>query len=144
MRLRVEAAGGDDAAEFAGAVAPDEVGNWLRRMDVALAPYPADAPFYFSPLKVVEYMAAAVPPIASAIGQIPTLVRHGITGLFVPPCDAHEFAQACLLLERDPALRWRLGQEARREAMAERTWDAVVQRIFDRALGAATHAPVFT
>lgn len=144
LRLRVEAACGDDAAEFAGAVAPDEVGNWLRRMDVALAPYPADAPFYFSPLKVVEYMAAAVPPIASAIGQIPTLVRHGTTGLLVPPGDAHEFAQACLLLERDPALRWRLGQEARREAMAERTWDAVVQRIFDRALGAATHAPVFT
>lgn len=128
-------ASGTGSVEFAGAVSPGDVGTWLHRMDVAVAPYPADAPFYFSPLKVVEYMAAGVPPIASALGQIPALIRHGATGLLVAPGDARGFAEACLRLEREPALRAQLGQSARAEAMSSRTWDAVAHRVLGRSFG---------
>ena len=39
---------------------------------------------YFSPLKVYEYMAAAMPIIATSVGQIPSIVEDGRTGLLVP------------------------------------------------------------
>jgi glycosyltransferase involved in cell wall biosynthesis len=125
-----------DAFELAGAVAPDDVGPWLARMDVALAPYPGDAPFYFSPLKIVEYMAAGVPVVASDIGQIPALVRHQTTGLLVPAGDVHACVEACMRLYHDAPLRQALGAAGRVEAMSTRTWDAVVARILSRACDA--------
>lgn len=115
--------------EFTGAVAPDGVGALLRRMDVALAPYPADAPFYFSPLKIVEYMAAGVPVIASDVGQIPALVRHGATGLLVPAGNADAVIDASLRLHDDASLRRSMGAAGRAEAMSTRTWEAVVNRM---------------
>ena len=41
----------------------------LASMDVAVAPYPVLEHFYFSPLKLFEYMAAGRACIASRIGQ---------------------------------------------------------------------------
>src|SRR5204863_9566725 len=49
--------------QFTGAVAPAEVPGLLASMDVGVAPYPRMANFYFSPLKVYEYMAAARPVV---------------------------------------------------------------------------------
>lgn len=133
LRNAVRDIGAAGASELAGAVAPEDVGLFLARMDVALAPYPGDAPFYFSPLKIVEYMAAGVPVVASNIGQIPALVRHMATGLLVPPGDVKAAVRACMCLYNDPAFRRALGSSARADAMATRTWDAVVARILSRA-----------
>lgn len=119
--------------EFAGAVPPEWVGPWLTQMDVALAPYPSDAPFYFSPLKIIEYMAAGVPIVASNIGQIPALIEHGRTGLLVQPGDVQACVTACLWLHANAARRSEMGAAGRAEAMATRTWDAVVSRILSRA-----------
>lgn len=129
------------AFQFAGAVPPEWVAPWLSRMDVALAPYPADAPFYFSPLKIVEYMAAGVPVVASNIGQIPAMVQHGHTGLLVPPGDVDAFVDACLHLFANPTTRRAMGAAGRDEAMATRTWDAVVARVLHRAFHAASTVP---
>ena len=48
-------AGISDSVTLTGAVRPAEVANWLRQMDVGVAPYPEMEPFYFSPLKIYEY-----------------------------------------------------------------------------------------
>ena len=78
------AAGLADRAELTGAVAPADVGSHLHRMDVACAPYPAGGSDYFSPLKVYEYLAAGLPVVASAVGQIPAALDHGRLGRLVP------------------------------------------------------------
>src|SRR5262249_44692169 len=54
----VESRGLSSVVLFAGAVAWDTVPAWLASMDVAVAPYPRLESFYFSPLKVYEYLAA--------------------------------------------------------------------------------------
>ena len=58
------------AVDFRGAVEPSEVPRMLASMDVAVAPYPPLDDFYFSPLKLFEYMAAGCAIVAAAIGQI--------------------------------------------------------------------------
>jgi glycosyltransferase involved in cell wall biosynthesis len=48
-----------------GAVDHDAIPSILRAADIAVAPYGADAPSYFCPLKVIEALAAGCPLLAS-------------------------------------------------------------------------------
>ncbi|CAI3804464.1 glycosyltransferase family 4 protein [Pseudarthrobacter sp. MM222] len=119
-------------ARFTGAVPPDAVPGLLDDADAGAAPYPADVAGqddYFSPLKVYEYMAAALPIIASAVGQIPSILEHGRTGILVPPGEPAAVAEALILLAGDPALRERLGTSARADAEQHFSWDGVLTRI---------------
>jgi glycosyltransferase involved in cell wall biosynthesis len=122
------------AADLPGSVAPEEVPGLLASMDVAVAPYPDLSPFYFSPLKVYEYMAAARPVVTSRIGQLAGLIRHGDNGLLCPPGDANALAEALILLREKPALRRRLGQTARADVLQHHTWDEVAKRVLERAV----------
>lgn len=119
---------------FTGALDPAEIPTWLARFDVAAAPYPAgDDEAYFSPLKVVEYMAAGVPTVASRVGQLPTLVDDGRTGMLVPGSDADALAAALRALAFDGTARRRIGRAARSEIVRERTWRHVVERTLRHA-----------
>lgn len=109
-----------------GAVDPDDVPGWLMRADVGAAPYPADADAYFSPLKVVEYLGASLPVVASAVGQIPFLLDGERAGLLAPAGDAAALANALRTLRDDRALRRRLGEHGRALAGRRHTWDGVV------------------
>lgn len=121
------------ATELAGAVAPDAAPGFLASMDVAVAPYPPQPNFYFSPLKVYEYMAAGLPVVASRIGQLAELIRDGANGLLCPPGDPVALAEALERLRRAPELRTRLGQAGRATVLQNYTWRAVAQRIFQLA-----------
>jgi glycosyltransferase involved in cell wall biosynthesis len=124
------------AATFTGAVAPEQVPGLLASMDVAVAPYPPLSRFYFSPLKVYEYMAAGLAVVASRIGQLQLLIEHEADGLLVSPGDPLALAAALERLLYDEALRQRLGQNARAKVLRDHTWDAVAQQILGLA-GAA-------
>src|SRR5262249_4365696 len=129
LEAAVAARGLSEAVVFTGAVAPHQIPGLLASMDVAVAPYPKLANFYFSPLKVYEYMAAGLPIVASRIGQLAELLRHEETGLLCPPGDSRALAAALERLHRDLALRKRLGAAARATAFEKHTWDAVARRI---------------
>ena len=66
-----------------------------------------------APLSVLEPMAAGVPVIASAIGGIPELLEHGVSGLLVQPGDVDELACAIRRLRDEPGLGSALGAAAR-------------------------------
>ncbi|KUG58465.1 glycosyl transferase family 1 [Serinicoccus chungangensis] len=121
------------AVELTGAVAPEEVPAALEGALVAVAPYPASDDHYFSPLKVYEYGAAALPVVASRIGQIPAVVQDGVTGVLVPPSDPVALAAAVDALVDDPDAARALGAAARRLMEREHSWEHVLD---------ATLAPV--
>jgi glycosyltransferase involved in cell wall biosynthesis len=133
IERQLRAYGVRGAAQITGTVSPDEIPSLLARMDVAVAPYPRLANFYFSPLKVYEYMAAGVPVVASRIGQLDGLIAHGINGLLCPPGEAEALAEALDQLRREPGARSRFAKAARATIFEKHTWAAVVQRILQFA-----------
>jgi glycosyltransferase involved in cell wall biosynthesis len=115
------------------AVAPREVPALLTSVDAAVAPYAPASGFYFSPLKVYEYMAAGRAVVASRVGQLEAVIRHDVNGLLCPPGDAAALAAALERLRCEPALRARLGRAARATVLGNHTWDAVAARVLELA-----------
>jgi glycosyltransferase involved in cell wall biosynthesis len=88
------------------------------------------ADFYFSPLKVVEYMGVGACPVASDLGQIRALLGGGTRGVLVEPGDAQALADAILGLAADPNRAAALGRRARAYALGSLQW----QRAAEQAL----------
>jgi glycosyltransferase involved in cell wall biosynthesis len=128
LRLKIE-----HISTLTGAVAPTLIPGHLARMTVAVAPYPVLDGFYFSPLKLFEYMAARKAIVASAVGQVEEVIIDGVNGLLCPPGDADALARALTRLHHDVDLRKRLGAEARRTVERHHTWGKVAQRILELA-----------
>ena len=116
--------------EFRGAVAPEDMPSHLAGSAVGVAPYPAsieDGDQYFSPLKVYEYLAAGLPVVASAVGQLPQIITD--EGVLVPPSNPLALAAALDELASDPQTRQEMGRRARDRAVADHSWSGVVDRI---------------
>jgi glycosyltransferase involved in cell wall biosynthesis len=65
------------------------------------------------PIAILEGMASRLPLVATAVGEVPTVILHGRTGVLVPAEDPESLAAAIIELLRDPAKRERLGAGAR-------------------------------
>jgi len=128
LESQVEALGLDKAVTLTGPVPHDRVPGLIRRMDVALAPYPLLENFYFSPLKLFEYMAVGTPVVGSRIGQIQEVVRDGETGLLVPPGDPQALVDQIERLRRDQNLREELGRAAALQAR-NYTWERNARQV---------------
>jgi glycosyltransferase involved in cell wall biosynthesis len=79
-------------------------------------------------LVTIEAMMRGTAVVASATGGLRDLVRHGETGLLVPPGDAGALAGALLHLLRDRALAERMGAAGRDVARDTLSEDAFVDR----------------
>ena len=122
------------SAVLTGSLPHEEVAALIHQFDVALAPYSRpDHDFYFSPLKLFEYMACGVPVVAAALGQIEEVVRDGETGLLYPAGQQDALLAACERLLSDPDLRRRLGMIAAKEIHNHYTWDNNAERVVELA-----------
>ncbi|TMQ71552.1 MAG: glycosyltransferase family 4 protein [Candidatus Eisenbacteria bacterium] len=129
LECQVDRLGVSGAVTFSGAIAYDDVPAWLAPMDVTAAPYRDQEGFYFSPIKVFEYLAAGRAVVAGAAGQNAELLRHEETALLVPPGDAVRLESAIERLIEDPALRERLARNGREWVRRERTWAGNAARV---------------
>ncbi|MDO5067253.1 MAG: glycosyltransferase family 4 protein [Propionibacteriaceae bacterium] len=138
--LAAQAAELGTEVDFRGAVAPSEMPEHLAGSAIGVAPYPdlgGGNTQYFSPLKVYEYMAAGLPVVASAVGQIPSILDE--CGVLVPPSDPAALAAALDRLAADPLQRGQLGGRARHLAEQRHGWGAAVTRILQVAGMEAVH-----
>lgn len=135
MRAQIESACApySDAVVLTGAVTPDRVPGLLASMDIAVAPYPRLENFYFSPLKLFEYMAASVAVVASASGQVCEVIEDGQTGLLYKPDDADGLHGVLNRLVADPDLRARLGSNGKEAAITRHGWEIVAAKILEFA-----------
>lgn len=118
-----------DQIHFTGAINSEKIPALLQSMDVAVAPYLEQENFYFSPLKIFEYMATGLPIVASDIGQISELIVDGKSGLLVTPGSLPELSKALITLAEHPDLGQQMGDRAKKVVEERFTWDSVVTRV---------------
>ena len=121
---------GSPLVQFTNAIAHARMPAALAHADIGVAPFdvgahgPLSLGFYWSPLKIFEYMAAGLPVVAPAVDRIPRLVAHEREGILYDPAKPDSLAAALVRLADDPALRARLGDAARERAIREYSWAA--------------------
>lgn len=119
----------DDAVTFTGAVEHERVPRLVRAMDVAVAPFLPFEGFYFSPIKLYEYMAAGAAVVASRLGQIAEVIEDGVNGLLCEPASADDVCRKLLQLRESPALRARLAASAGRAVRERHTWAHAARKV---------------
>jgi len=82
-------------------------------------------------LPAAEAMSCQVPVIATTGGSLPEVVKHGYTGLLVPPANASALANAILRLMDDEPLRKQLGEAGRKRVESSFTWQRTAQATVD-------------
>ena len=125
-------------ADFRGAVAPEEIPAHMAGSAIGVAPYPDLGGLeqqYFSPMKVLEYLAAGLAVVASDVGQIPQLLEGvpQLCGVLVAPSDPTALAAALDDLAASPQRRARMGSSGRLLAEERHSWRQVVARILELA-----------
>ncbi len=126
LRQRVQALGLTEAVFFAGPQPHEALPAFYAAADVVVMPS------YYETFGLValEAMACGTPVVASDVGGLAHLVRHGQTGCLVPPQDPDALAATLTLLLDAPAFRRRLGHEAHRAAQAY-AWPRIAARMVD-------------
>jgi len=114
--------------------------------DIGVAPYDPSRlaqlrlGFYWSPLKIFEYMACGLPVVTIRRPPLTEIVREDREGLFFSEGDAPGLSAAISRLADDRPLRERLGQSARERVVARYSWDvhcAQIEAVLARVVGGA-------
>jgi glycosyltransferase involved in cell wall biosynthesis len=129
-----EAAARLSRATFTGALPYDAMPACLAAADLGVAPFDVAAhaalqiDFFWSPLKVFEYMAAGLPVVAPRIPRLARLVEDGREGLLYDLADPDGLA-AALIAGLDAGRRASLGRAARARVERDFSWRAHCERL---------------
>lgn len=115
-----------------GAVDHSAVPGLLAQAEIGLAPYAADAPAYFSPLKLFEYLAAGLATIAADLPGVADVVTPDCV-IRIPRGDAPALAEAVRALSADPELRAAMGRAGRALVLERHTWERRADRVLEVA-----------
>ena len=124
-----------DRFHFLGSVPHVEMPGLLALAGAGVAPFntaahPAlrAAGFFWSPLKIYEYMAAGLPVITPAIPPLDTTIREGIEGASYPEGDIRALAAAIRRVLEAPE-RAHMGQRARERVVRDFSWQRHCQEL---------------
>ncbi|HWB15461.1 MAG TPA: glycosyltransferase family 4 protein [Vicinamibacterales bacterium] len=114
---------------FTGAMPHDRLPAALAAGDIGVAPFdpsrhaPLRLGFYWSPLKIFEYMAVGLPVVAPALPRLARLVESGVEGMLYDPIEPRALDRALVALA-DDVVRRRMGQAARDRVVRDFSWTA--------------------
>lgn len=125
LRARAAALGVTDRFHLLGL--RGDVPNVLAAVDVFALPSLSEG----VPLALLEAMLAGRAIVASAVGEVPTVLQ-GDAGILVQPGDAAALADALRALLTDPRRARALSAAALKRATAEYTVDRMMERYLER------------
>jgi colanic acid/amylovoran biosynthesis glycosyltransferase len=125
LRAAVAAGGLGAHVRLLGSVGQDELPGWYEWADVFCLPSFAEG----LPVVLMEAMASELPVVTTPIAAIPELVVDGENGLLVRPGAAEELQSALERLAAAPAVRARIGRDARLAVLGEHDPDENAKRL---------------
>jgi glycosyltransferase involved in cell wall biosynthesis len=115
-----------------GFVPPAKLGPYYERAAVVACPSRREG----YGVAAREAMAYGRPVVASAVGGLLDAIEDGVTGVLVPPGDAHVLRAALEELLADARLRRQLGVAARTAARERFSWQVATATVLDAYLTA--------
>lgn len=129
-----EAAAGLPRATFTGPLPYEAMPACLAAADIGVAPFdvtahaPLQLDFYWSPLKVFEYMASGLPVVAPRLPRLAALVEDNREGVLYAPEAPSGLATALRTL-LDADRRRAMGAAARTRVERDFSWRAHCERL---------------
>lgn len=124
----VQQHGLQDQVVMTGRVSHDEVPGLLAAMDMAVLPSAGD---YTSPVKLFEFMACGIPPVAPDFVPIREVLKEDETGWMFKAGDLESAVQMVLRRSQDSDNLRRVGQAARAYIARERQWRNNILQLVD-------------
>lgn len=122
---------GPGAVRFSGYIPAPSLGRTLTAGDVGVLPSVEQEGM---PLSILEFAACGMPVVASRVGGVSEVIRHGQEGILMDAGRvSDDLAPALTQLLGDADLRSRLGQAARRRVEEDFGWDRVAHD-FERVI----------
>lgn len=111
-----------------GDIPMEKVPGFISSSDICIAPFSSEfyrpireLGFWWCPVKLFEYMSCGKPIVSVDFPEVKKIVRD--TALLSPPGDHSGFSRNIVRLIDDDELREELGNEARRLALSEHSWN---------------------
>jgi glycosyltransferase involved in cell wall biosynthesis len=124
----VRSRGLQDQVVLTGRVPHDQVPGLLAAMDMAILPSAGD---YTSPVKLFEFMACGVPPIAPDYQPIQEVLQPGRTGWLFKAGDLDSAVDMVLRHSQDTEALREVGRHARQYITDHRQWRHNVVQLVD-------------
>ncbi|MBM4087151.1 MAG: glycosyltransferase family 4 protein, partial [Planctomycetes bacterium] len=129
VKRTVAERGLEDRVVFTGEQAHDEIPFFVAASDIGIAPYDLDAywplkefGFFWSPLKIFEFMAGGLPVVTVDVPPLNQVVADGLRGRVAPPGNDQAMAEAIVGLVRDGSRRTDMGAQARAHVASHYSW----------------------
>jgi glycosyltransferase involved in cell wall biosynthesis len=87
---------------------------------------------------LIEAMAMKLPVVASNSGGVPDIVLDGITGILIPPKDAHALAEGLQNLIESPDLRKEMGMKGRERVKKNYDFNQYINQLLEYYLSIET------
>jgi glycosyltransferase involved in cell wall biosynthesis len=132
LAKQIRKLGLEDHVCLQAAVPHHEVPKLVAQADVCVAPLgmnDRNVTQGCCPIKVIEYMAARRPLVASNLPVVRELVREDVDGLLFNPDDPEDLARQVVAVLEDRALAERLAASASQRARTRFTWHAAQKRL---------------
>lgn len=108
---------------------PESAPKEIHAFDIGVVPHQSEGEWNKgkTSMKVLEYMACAVPTIVSAFGEMPYIITDDTNGFIAASED--EWVEKLTLLLKDKTLRERLGRAGQKTIREHYSFDAVVPQV---------------
>jgi glycosyltransferase involved in cell wall biosynthesis len=102
-----------------------EIDHLLNNMDIAVVPSLSET----YGLTIVEPMFYGIPVVANTVGVAPDIIENGVNGYVISVLSPDKWKETISLLYNDPALRKEIGQNSKKYALQNLTWDAYAENL---------------
>ncbi len=112
----------------------DDIPELLEGMDILVQPSITEP----LGLSILEGMYSGLPVVATDVGGIPEIVRHGETGFLVPPKDPDALADSIMKLIRDRDMAREMGKKGRETVMngfTGKVYSKKLEKLYTSLLG---------